>query len=69
MSDACPRCGEADLTKPCLGSAATKDGVRKPLPYRHSGRKPDPRSQPSLDGPALTPAGQWDTDAVRGGSQ
>lgn len=63
--DACPRCGEEDLTKPCLGSDATKDGVRKPLKYRHNGRKPNPRIQPSLDGPALTDSKQWDTEALR----
>lgn len=66
MMDACSRCGVEDLEAPCLGSEATKDGVRRPLKYRHAGRPPAPSLQPRLDGPALTPARLWDTDALPG---
>lgn len=65
MTDACSRCGVEDLEAPCLGSEATKDGKRKPLPYRHAGRPPPPSKQPRLDGPALTGSNQWDTEALR----
>lgn len=65
IRDACPRCGVTDLEAPCLGSTGTADGNRKPLPYRHAGRPPAPSRQPRLDGPVLTGAGLWDTDAIR----
>lgn len=56
----CPRCGVTDPDEPCQGDQSHGG---KPLPYRHKGRVPPAKGNPRLNGPNVTPAGQWDTEA------